>query len=90
MRKKPLRQIAIVRGPSSVATKGRAASTSSQALKPQSHHKEETTKGHGLLTTDHGPIHRNFSVVNAKSAKTKAAIQKRAMIFDSFQPPNSK
>jgi hypothetical protein len=33
---------------------------------------------------------RNFKVVKAKSAQIKAAIQKRAMIFDSFQPNNSK
>jgi hypothetical protein len=35
-------------------------------------------------------LQRNFNVVNAKRAKIKAAIQKRAIIFDSFQPCNSK
>src|SRR5579875_2047080 len=34
--------------------------------------------------------HLNFSVVRAKRAKTSAAIQKRAIIFDSFHPNSSK
>ncbi len=32
----------------------------------------------------------NFNVLRAKSAKTRAAIQNRAMIFDSFHPSSSK
>ena len=34
--------------------------------------------------------YRNFRVVRASSAKTRAAIQKRTMIFDSFHPASSK
>src|SRR5690348_11988169 len=32
----------------------------------------------------------SFNVVNENSAKTRATIQKRTMIFDSLQPANSK
>ena len=45
------------------------------------------------MTKDPGPptsFYLNFNVVSAKSAKISAAIQKRTMIFDSFQPDNSK
>lgn len=35
-------------------------------------------------------VYRNFSVVSAKSAKIRARIQNRMMIFDSDQPISSK
>ena len=45
---------------------------------------------YGQRTTDNGRLYLSFKVVSAKSAKTSAAIQKRAMILDSFHPSNSK
>src|SRR5260370_40381057 len=44
----------------------------------------------GFLHSDHEYVHLSFSVVSAKSARTKPTIQKRTMIFDSDQPSASK
>jgi len=49
-----------------------------------------TATDNGQLTTDHRQRYLSFNVVSAKSAKTSAAIQKRAMTLDSFHPSNSK
>jgi hypothetical protein len=35
-------------------------------------------------------LQRSFNVVSANNANTRAAIQNRAMIFDSFHPSSSK
>jgi hypothetical protein len=43
-----------------------------------------------VAATDNGQLYLSFNVVSAKSAKTSAAIQKRAIILDSFHPSNSK
>ncbi len=57
---------------------------------------EERRRSHaGLLHADYQrvcalKVHRSFSVVSAKRASTRPAIQKRAMIFDSVQPSASK
>ena len=42
-----------------------------------------------ILRSD-AEFHLNLSVVRANSEKTRAEIQKRAMIFDSFHPSSSK
>ena len=67
----------------------RSAAVSAAPLERNQGHLQQARSLNPLPVGQYLP-QRIFSVVKANRAKTNAAIQKRAMILDSFQPISSK